>query len=863
MKKLVIGILSHVDSGKTTLSEALLYKSGTIRKLGRVDDGSAFLDSYSLERDRGITIFSKQAILNFEDTYITLLDTPGHVDFSSEMERTLQVLDYAVLVISGTDGVQSHTETLWKLLKRYNIPAFIFVNKMDMEGADKQFLMNSIRGKFGDCCIDFSKYVDIAEQNEYLSLCDEKLLDEYLSDSVISDSSIVTAIAERKVFPVFFGSALKLDGIDYFIENFNRFTRMPSYSSKFGAKIFKITEDSQGSRLTYMKITGGRLSVRDVICGTTQSGEKWEEKISRIRVYNGTKFDAVDSADSGMVCCVTGLSLTYPGEGVGFEQQTDLPTLAPVLTYRVNYPEDVSAHTALTCFRKLEEEDPMLHVSWNETLGELNVQLMGKVQLEVLEHQVLERFNMKVTFGKGSIVYRETIASETYGAGHFEPLRHYAEVHLKLEPAAAGSGISLATACSEDVLDRNWQRLILTHLEEKTHLGVLTGSPLTDVRITLIAGRASIKHTEGGDFRQATYRAVRQALMKADNILLEPYYSFSIEVPSENIGRLMTDIQRMNGTFDTPNTIGELTILTGECPVSTMLDYASEIKAYTHGLGRFSVNFAGYRPCHDQDDVIVSIGYSAEADIENTADSVFCSHGAGFTVPWFEADSYMHIDVTGRAVYHDDDSDAANQGAGERTLPKQYIPSLEQDKELLEIFEKTYGKIKHDPRVDFRPVREKKSQTVSYRRPAGIPSGPEYLLVDGYNIIFGWDDLNELAKENLEAARMKLIDIMCNYQGYRKCRLILVFDAYKVKGAHREVEQWNNIDVVYTKEAETADMYIEKVTKELGKEHRVRVATSDALEQIIILGHGAARVSARAFREEVDEIEKEIKGYLS
>ncbi|MDO4459947.1 MAG: TetM/TetW/TetO/TetS family tetracycline resistance ribosomal protection protein [Clostridia bacterium] len=863
MKKLVLGILSHVDSGKTTLSEALLYKSGTIRKLGRVDNGSAFLDSYSLERDRGITIFSKQAILNFEDTYITLLDTPGHVDFSSEMERTLQVLDYAILVISGTDGVQSHTETLWKLLQRYSVPTFIFVNKMDMDGADKPFIMRALRGRFGDNCVDFSKYVDEDERNEALSLCDEQILNEYLETGEISEETLAAAIVRRNLFPCFFGSALKLEGIDEFVEKFVSLTRMPHYDEYFGAKVFKIQDDGQGNRLSYMKITGGTLNVRDLVKAKNQKGESWEEKISRIRIYNGTKFEAVDSVDAGTVCAVTGLTQTYPGEGLGIETESDLPTLEPVLTYKVNYPKEIDAHTALVRFRKLEEEDPQLHIVWNEQLQELNVQLMGEVQLEVLQHLVKERFNMDVTFGTGSIVYKETIAEPVHGAGHFEPLRHYAEVHLLIEPAKRGSGLSFATSCRVDDLDLNWQRLVLTHLEEKTHVGVLTGSPLTDVRITLIAGRAHLKHTEGGDFRQATYRAVRHALMNAENILLEPYYAYKLEVPTENIGRAMTDIQKMKGNFDTPLTEGDMTIITGSCPVSTMLDYHRELNSYSRGRGRLSINLKGYEPCHNAEEVIAELGYDADADLDNTADSVFCSHGAGYVVPWREAESHMHIEIEGLPKSSEDiDESEAEEIIEEPTyVPRVPTSSIEQDKELLAIFERTYGPIKRDPRVDFRPVREHTYKETVYRQ-KNNPTGPEYLLVDGYNIIFGWESLKELSKDNLESARMKLIDIMSNYQGFRKNKVIVVFDAYKVKGTHREVETWHNISVVYTKEAETADMYIEKVTKDLAKKHRVRVATSDALEQIIILGHGATRISARAFEEEVKETEQEIRDYL-
>jgi len=860
MKRIVLGILSHVDSGKTTMSEALLYKSGTIRKLGRVDNGDAFLDSYSLERDRGITIFSKQAVLKFDDTYISLLDTPGHVDFSAEMERTLQVLDYAILVISGTDGVQSHTETLWNLLTRYRIPTFIFVNKMDLPGADKNHLMLNLRGRLSENCIDFSKYVPQDEFYESLSMCDERLLENYLETGEITHEDIVYGVARRKVFPCFFGSALRLDGIDEFVNGFVKYTRMPRYSRNFGAKVFKISDDNQGNRLTYMKITGGSLKVRDLLRGKTSKGQEWEEKVNRIRIYNGTRFEAVDEAEAGTVCAVTGLTATYPGQGLGAEYESDLPILEPVLTYRVNLDDGTDVHTALVRFRKLEEEDPQLGVVWSDILQEIHVQLMGKVQLEVLQRVVKDRFNMDVSFDRGSIVYKETIAEAVEGVGHFEPLRHYAEVHLLLEPAERGSGLTFATNCREDDLDKNWQRLILTHLEEKTHIGVLTGSPITDMKITLTAGRAHIKHTEGGDFRQATYRAIRQGLRKAQNILLEPWYNFKITVPQENIGRAMADIQRMNGSFDPPMTEGENAVLTGSVPVSEMLDYQSELTGYTRGRGHLMCTLKGYEPCHNADAVINEIAYDVDADLDNTADSVFCAHGAGFVVKWDQVQDYMHLEGGKIKFYQLDDEEEPQENPRQRAT--QYYDSIAMDKELLAIFERTYGPIKRDPRIDFQPVKkESVSKQVKYKQ-KNTSSGPEYLLVDGYNIIFAWEDLSALAEENLEAARQKLIDILCNYRGYKNCELILVFDAYKVKGNPREVEKWHNINVVYTKEAETADMYIEKVTHELGKKHKVRVATSDGLEQMIILGHGALRVSARAFRDEVDQVEQEIREYL-
>ena len=860
MKRIVLGILSHVDSGKTTMSEALLYKSGTIRKLGRVDNGDAFLDSYSLERDRGITIFSKQAVLKFDDTYISLLDTPGHVDFSAEMERTLQVLDYAILVISGTDGVQSHTETLWNLLSRYRIPTFIFVNKMDLPGADKYHLMLNLRGRLSENCIDFSKYVPQDEFYENLSMCDERLLENYLETGEISDEDIVYGVARRKVFPCFFGSALRLEGIDEFVKGFVKYTRMPRYSKSFGAKVFKISDDNQGNRLTYMKITGGTLKVRDLLKGKNAKGQEWEEKVNRIRIYNGTRFDAVDEAEAGTVCAVTGLTETYPGQGLGAEYESDLPVLEPVLTYRVNLDDGTDVHTALVRFRRLEEEDPQLHVVWSDILQEIHVQLMGKVQLEVLQRVVKDRFNMDVSFDRGSIVYKETITEAVEGVGHFEPLRHYAEVHLLLEPAERGSGLSFATNCREDDLDKNWQRLILTHLEEKTHIGVLTGSPITDMRITLTAGRAHIKHTEGGDFRQATYRAIRQGLRSTNNVLLEPWYDFKITVPQENIGRAMSDIQRMYGSFEPPITEGENAILTGSVPVSEMLDYQSELTGYTKGRGHLMCTLKGYEPCHNAEAVISEMAYDVDADLDNTADSVFCSHGAGFVVKWDQVKDYMHLEGGKIKFAQPDEAEESDENPRQRVT--QYYDSIAMDKELLAIFERTYGPVKRDPRIDFRPPTKDYLPKQAKYKQKDNPSGPEYLLVDGYNIIFAWDDLKELAAENLEAARQKLIDILCNYQGYKKCELILVFDAYKVKGNPREVEKWHNINVVYTKEAETADMYIEKVTHELGKKHKVRVATSDGLEQMIILGHGALRMSALSFRDEVKQVEQEIREYL-
>ncbi|MEA5011930.1 MAG: translation factor GTPase family protein [Angelakisella sp.] len=857
MKRLAIGILAHVDSGKTTLSEGLLYRSGGIRKLGRVDHGDAFLDTHTLERNRGITIFSKQAVLRLEHAEFTLLDTPGHVDFSTEMERTLQVLDYAILVISGTDGVQSHTETLWQLLCRYHIPTFLFVNKMDLNGANSESILQELRHKLSDGCTMFGGSLAQSSFDESLALCDEGLMTRFLEDGQLADSDIATAIARRRVFPCYFGSALRLEGVDDLLSGLERYTRIPTLHQSFGAKVFKITQDEQGNRLTHLKITGGSLQVRAVLSGGDEEVEPWSEKVNQIRIYSGNKFTTADQALPGMVCAVTGLSHTRPGQGLGAEADSDLPVLQPVLTYRLNLPSGVDAHTALMRLRPLEEEDPQLHIVWNEQLQEIHVQLMGEIQLEVLQSLLLSRFGMEVTFGQGNIVYKETIAAPVEGVGHFEPLRHYAEVHLLLEPGKRGSGLQFTLACREDDLDKNWQRLVLTHLEEKTHLGVLTGSPITDMKITLVAGRAHQKHTEGGDFRQATYRAVRQGLKSARNILLEPWYHFRLSVPADTVGRAMSDLQRMHAVFDPPETQGELAMLTGSSPVATMQEYHREVISYTRGRGRLVCTLKGYEPCHNTDEVVAAVGYDSESDTDNPADSVFCSHGAGFVVKWNQVRDYMHVD----------------SGLGKTPTPPQppqeavmrraaaYCATLEEDKELLAIFERTYGPVRRDPRAAFDTVRKPKPDFSSHKA-SPLPDGPEYLLVDGYNIIFAWEDLNALAKTNIDAARHHLINILCNYQGFRQCQVILVFDAYKVKGNQGEVEQHHNISVVYTKEAETADMYIEKVTHQLGKKHRVRVATSDGMEQLIILGHGALRVSAAAFLDEVTQVEKAIREFL-
>lgn len=857
MKRLVVGILAHVDSGKTTLSEGLLYRSGEIRKLGRVDHGDAFLDTHALERERGITIFSKQAVLRLEDTEITLLDTPGHVDFSTEMERTLQVLDYAILVISGTDGVQSHTETLWRLLARYQVPTFLFVNKMDLAGADQEALLQQLRRRLGDGCVDFgSSCAESGSWLENLALCSETLMDRYLETGNLSTAEIAAAVAERKIFPCYFGSALKLEGIDEFLSLLDKYTQAQKFPREFGARVFKISVDDQGNRLTHFKITGGSLKVKTALTGTANQ-EIWEEKVNHLRVYSGSKFQAVEEAFPGMVCAAAGLSRTYPGEGLGTEPDSQLPVLQPVLSYRVELPPKADAHTALTNLRRLEEEDPQLHVVWNE-LQEIHVQLMGEVQLEILKRLILERFGLEVNFGQGNIIYKETITTTVEGVGHFEPLRHYAEVHLLLEPGPRGSGLRLASTCREDDLDRNWQRLILTHLEEKIHLGVLTGSPITDLKITLAAGRAHLKHTEGGDFRQATYRAVRQGLRQAKSILLEPWYDFRLTVPSENIGRAMSDLQRMNGTFAPPENEGESSVLTGSVPASELRDYAMEVTGYTRGKGRLSCTLKGYGPCHNEAEVVAAMSYDCDDDLENTADSVFCSHGAGYLVKWDQVPQHMHLPSVLNPPQEQEPPE-------ERTVAQRtadYCSRMAADSELMAIFERTYGPIRKNSQTAFRPSsRSKPPERVTGKAQPQL-AGPEYLLVDGYNIIFAWDELNRLAKQNVEAARKRLIDILCNFQGYRQCELILVFDAYKVKGNPGEVEKHGNISVVYTREAETADMYIEKVTHNLARKHRVRVATSDALEQLIILGHGALRVSAASFQEEVLEVEKAIRSFL-
>ena len=888
MKKLVIGILAHVDAGKTTLSEELLYLCGEIRKIGHVDHGDAFLDTYELEKERGITIFSKQALLKTENMEVTLLDTPGHVDFSAEMERTLQVLDYAILVINGMDGVQSHTMTLWRLLEQYQIPTFLFVNKMDQQGTDHDALLNDLKQHLHENCVDFGRTQDTdygmyeltPEQLENIAVCEEDILETYLETGIVEDRDIARLIVQRKIFPCYFGSALKEKGVKDFWNGVQKYTAEPKRPTEFGAKVFKIARDEQGNRLTYMKITGGSLKVKTLLSsnsnGQSLPGRKaeeaaWEEKADQIRLYSGAKYELTSEAEAGTVCAVTGLTRTYPGEGLGIEQESELPILEPVLNYQIILPDDCDPHQMLQKLRQLEEEEPQLHILWDSQLAEIHAQLMGEVQIEILKKLIWDRFHVAVEFGAGSIVYKETVAEPVEGVGHFEPLRHYAEVHLLIEPGEPGSGCQFFTACSEDVLARNWQRLILTHLEEKEHIGVLTGSPLTDVQITILTGRAHAKHTEGGDFRQATYRAVRQGLRKARNILLEPYYEFRLEVPAEMIGRAMADVQKMQGTFDAPEVEGETAILKGTAAVAQMRDYQKEVVSYTHGTGKLFCSLKGYAPCKNQDEVVQNIGYDPEADLENPTGSVFCAHGAGFVVPWDQVEAYMHLqsgvdmDELDSESWYEDVGSAQNPGIAVdnanisgnisgKNGKFSYSGSYEEEEELQAIFERTFGPMKRD-----RTVFQKKtvhSSTPATRYRAGKPRQEEYLLVDGYNIIFSWEELNELAKENIHAACDKLMDILSNYQGYRKCTLILVFDAYKVEGHVEEIIPYHNIYVVYTKEAETADQYIEKTVHRIGRQYQVTVATSDGLEQVIIMGQGAHRISAQGLKKEIEDTEK-------
>lgn len=841
MKNIVIGILAHVDAGKTTLSEAMLYQTGAIRNLGRVDHKNAFLDTDIQERDRGITIFSKQAEMTYKDTKLMLLDTPGHVDFSAEMERTLQVLDYAVLVISGREGVQGHTVTLWKLLQKYEIPVFLFINKMDLEGADRAQILEELQSSLSAGCLDFED-----PEEEQAAMCEEGLLEEYLETGHISVPSIRNSISNRKIFPCYFGSALRMSGVEGFLDGIVQFTEEPSYPKQFGARIYKITRDPQGMRLTHMKITGGTLSVKEPLDLPDAPGAS-QEKVNQIRIYSGGKYQTVQEAEAGTVCAVAGLEHTHAGQGLGVEESENRFVLEPAMSYGVLLPDGADVHRTLQQLKQLEEEDPQLHIAWNSQTEEIQIQLMGEVQLEILKEMIRQRFDLELEFGEGKVAYRETIAKPVIGAGHFEPLRHYAEVHLLLEPGDPGSGVVLDTACREDLLDRNWQRLILTHLAERDFPGVLTGSPLTDVKITLLAGRAHLKHTEGGDFRQATYRAVRQGLRKTQSILLEPWYDFELEVPQDMTGRAMSDIQKMGGSFELPQTRGDLSLIAGKAPVSEMKGYMAEVNSYTRGYGHLSCSVAGYEPCHDAEKVMEEIGYRVDEDTENTADSVFCSHGAGYLVPWDQVDDHVHI-ILDRSVLPDQNKTMGRPEENSRSIGAEDFAGMPE----APLQKRTQGSI--GPRVIEGERGYQKTKSAEIKK--------EYLVVDGYNIIFAWEELKSLAKTSMDAARTALIEILSNYQGYRRCKAIIVFDAYKIKGGERRQEKHGSVDVVFTKEGETADTYIERLTYEMNGKYRVRVATSDRQEQIIALGNGAFRLSASELKGEIERTNLEISSFL-
>ena len=838
MGKIVVGILAHVDAGKTTLSEGMLYTSGAIRTMGRVDNRDAFLDTYALERERGITIFSKQAVFPLGTTQVTLLDTPGHVDFSPEMERTLQVLDYAILVISGADGVQGHTRTLWNLLRRYEIPTFVFVNKIDQKGTDAEVLLQELKNVLEEGCVDFSTKRDVHFYEE-AAVCSEDALEEFLETGRLKKETLQELFLERQLFPCFFGSALRLEGVKEFVEQMQELIKVPAYSETFGAKVFKIARDEAGNRLTYLKITGGSLKVKAVIEG---------QKVNQIRIYSGEKYEAVNEVEAGSICAVTGLSDTYPGEGLGAEQGTYLPVLEPVLNYQVIPMEGDDPILLLPKLRELEEEEPQLHIVWEEALQEIHVQLMGEVQLEVLKTLIYERFGVEVEFGQGNILYKETIQNTVEGVGHFEPLRHYAEVHLLLEPGEPGSGVQCMSVCSEDLLDRNWQRLILTHLMETEHRGVLTGAPITDIRITLVSGKAHLKHTEGGDFRQAVYRAVRQGLKQAESVLLEPYYEYRLELPSENVGRAMTDIERMHGTFGLPQTEADRTILTGMAPVSTMRDYQKEVHAYTRGNGTLQCTLKGYAPCHNTEEVLAATGYDSERDTLHPTGSVFCAHGAGFLVPWYEVKEYMHLP----SIMQEKPSDSSEEKQTAYRVPEETDAWIDTE-EVDRIIAQSVSANKKQKTLPKKKVPEYYKST---SKPKKQEVREEYLLVDGYNVIFAWEDLKDLAQVSIDGARGKLLDVLCDYQGMKKCNLIVVFDAYRVQGHKTEISTYHNIHVVFTKEAETADQY--KFAHENGKKYNVTVATSDGLEQIIIRGQGCRLLSARELKDEIERTKKTL-----
>lgn len=849
MKKIVVGILAHVDAGKTTLSEAMLYLSGKIGKLGRVDNKDAYLDTYELERARGITIFSKQAIFEINGIQITLLDTPGHVDFSAEMERTLQVLDYAILVISGADGVQGHTKTLWRLLELYHIPAFIFVNKMDQPGTSREKLLEELKKQLNDGCIEF----ELTSREEFydeLAMCDETMMDAYIATGRIEYVQIKKAIRERRVFPCFFGSALKLKGIRQLMNGIAEFAEIPSYPDEFGAKIFKVTRDEQGNRLTHMKLTGGKLKVRDLL-----SSHGWEEKVNQIRIYSGQKYEAVGEIEAGSICAVTGLTKTRPGEGLGIEEASESPILEPVLSYRMILPEGCDPRAMLPKLRQIEEEEPELHILWDEQLQEIQVRIMGEVQIEILQSLIKDRFGVSVSFDEGGILYKETITNIVEGVGHFEPLRHYAEVHLLLEPGKRGSGLVFETKCSEDILSGNWQNLILHHLEEKPHKGVLTGSEITDMKITLVSGKAHNKHTQGGDFREATWRAVRQGLMEAQSLLLEPYYSYQLELPEKMVGRAMTDIDKMKGTCQILRSYNRTVVLTGSAPVSTMRNYQKEITAYTKGAGRLFCSLKGYEPCHNSDEVIEYIGYDPEKDIANPSGSVFCSHGGGFVVSWYEVKAHMHLESY--LLQRENLKNEVSRNEAEHREEKWISPE-----EIDRIISKTYyanrGKkslwkrLKSARESYYKPVN--KEYEVSTHSPK-----EEYLLVDGYNIIHAWPELKKIADDNMESARIKLLDILSNYRGVRKCEIIVVFDAYRVQGHMEEITDYHNIHMVFTREAQTADQYIEKFAHDYGKKYNISVATSDGLQQVIVRGEGCLLMSARDLKSEVNAAYEKIR----
>ena len=831
-----IGLLAHVDAGKTTLSEALLYTSGARRMLGRVDHRDAFLDTHALERARGITIFSKQALLSTEDLDITLVDTPGHADFSAEAERSMPILDCAVLVISGTDGVQAHTLTLWRLLEKYQVPVILFINKMDLAGAEREALLAQLREKLSAGCVDFGDADTVAEN---AALCDEALLETYLETGIVTDANIRGLIAQRRLFPCCFGSALKLDGIQELLDTLNSYAPRPRYGADFGALVYKISRDPQGNRLTWLKVTGGSLSVRQSLAYQSRKGDSYEEKAVQLRLYSGEKFTAPDSVEAGRLCAVTGLTQTWAGQGLGIQSNGAAAVLEPVMTYRVNLPKGCDPMTALPKLRQLEEEDPMLRILWEERLRQIHVQIMGKIQLEVLRSLILERFGMDVILDSGRIYYKETIAAAVEGVGHYEPLRHYAEVHLLLEPLPQGSGLRFDTRCSLDVLEAGYQHLVLSHLSEKTHIGVLTGAPITDMKISLLIGKAHLKHTEGGDFRQATYRAVRHGLMQARSVLLEPWYDFILTLPTEQVGRAITDIRAMSGDFDAPESAGSFSTLRGTVPASELGDYADQVAAYTQGRGLLQISLKGYAPCHNTDEVVEAMGYDPTADLENPPGSVFCAHGAGFYVPWNQVTEYMHL-----------------ESPLKKEKPAVITRNLHlDDKELEAIMEREFGPIR-------RPVYRETETRPAEEKLTIRPPRQQYLIVDGYNIIFAWEDLAETARHDLDAARRGLLNALSSYAGYKKCRLVVVFDGYKVKGNPGSREQFHNLQVVYTAEGETADAYIEALVAEVGSNYNLKVATSDSLVQLSSLRSGVLRMSARELRQEVEEACKDMRKYF-